>query len=422
MDALAFLRGPSGYIALHKPVIVVGRSTDCDISLDSKSISGHHAKILLDGPKNSAIIDLNSRNGTHINDTKVKNDSVPIYPGDTIRFGTDLPPFRLEFSIDKTLEPLSSLKPSNDLAYKHEAPSKSHPKTDSSKSVEREAQEANAWFSSTDIATEECRILNIAQQEYKAAVSAARSADKEDDDLSELTIPSQCAVLEHSYTQPTRSSELSTFLQKIDNRLTMLSPTCQAASGLVVDLLNEIRASHFPERSLLESILKHVDSLLNIVAKPEHILSESKLIHDKIDVSVGSLDTQSLSTHLPVSTSDNSAEMISSLQNTLYEKDKYEFQLLTRLMDYKTAVSLLKDDLFKYLQQHTSTPDNISSVLSTSFVELKLREHLLVEEIRRLRNNEADHIDMMDTIDLLNWRIYNLVSENATLKELLDKK
>lgn len=33
MEALAFLRGPAGYIALHKPIIVVGRSADCDISL-----------------------------------------------------------------------------------------------------------------------------------------------------------------------------------------------------------------------------------------------------------------------------------------------------------------------------------------------------------------------------------------------------
>lgn len=420
MEVLAFLRGPTGYIALHKPIIVVGRSGDCDISLDSKSISGHHAKILLEGPKNSAVIDLNSRNGTYINGTRVKNDSVPVYPGDTIRFGTDLPPFRLEFSIDKTLEPLHTSKPSEDLSCTRKHPLESHPEINLPESAENGEQGANTWFSREDITAEDCPILNIAQQEYKAAVNAARGADRGDDDLSELTIPSQCAVLEHSYTQSVRCSELSSFLQKVNDRLGTLLPTYQAASELIADLLTEVHDSHFSENNLLESILKRLALLLDRIAKPDHVFPESKLIHDNIDASGGSLSAQPSSTQLPVSIS-NSAEMIPSLQ-CAPEKDKYELQLLTRLMDYKTAVSLLKDDLFNYLQQQASTPNSIDRALSASFVELKLREHLLSGEVQRLRNSEEDHISMTETIDLLNQRIYSLISENTALKKMIDKK
>lgn len=422
MEALAFLRGPAGYIALHKSTIVVGRSADCDISLDTKSISGHHAKILLEGPTNSAVIDLNSRNGTYINDIKIKNDSVPVYPGDTIRFGTDLPPFRLEFSIDKTLEPLATSEPSESTLHVHRTTLESPSTIKASPNAEEGRQEPSTWFSRDDIAPEDCPILNIAQQEYKAAVNAARVTGKEDDDLSELTIPSHCAVLEHSYSQPARSSDLTIFLQKVDDKLKVLLPSSRAASDLVADLLAEIHTVQCPESGLLESILRRLDSLLKTTIEGEHTSPGDKQAINKADASNAYTSSSLPQNSPPAFVSDNHAETISSLQHALSERDKYELQLLNRLTDYKIAVSLLKDDLFTYLQQRASTPDSIDRALSASFVELKLREHLLSEELQKLQNREEGHLSSAETIDLLNQRICNLLSENATLRKMVDEK
>ncbi|EFO65612.1 Hypothetical protein GLP15_1713 [Giardia lamblia P15] len=422
MEALAFLRGPAGYIALHKPIIVVGRSADCDISLDSRSISGHHAKILLEGPKNSAVIDLNSRNGTYINDIKIKNDSVPVYPGDALRFGTDLPPFRLEFSVDKAIEPLSTPKASEDTPCAHQASLEHSPTLDALTNTEKVNQGANTWFSHEDLGTEDCPILNIAQQEYKAAISAARSVDCQDEDLSELTIPSQCAVLEHSHSQQVRPSELSAFLQKVDDRLGALPPTREAASKLVADLLAEVRTIHCPETRLLESIFKRLDSLLEVTIDIAHASFETQQVHNETKTPDGELDAPLPSILPSVPMSGNLTELISSLQRSLLERDKYELQLLARLTDYKTAVSLLQDDLFNYLKQQSSAPDSMDRTLSASFVELKLNEHLLSEEVRRLRATGEDHLSLTETIDLLNQRIYNLLSENAALENVLNGK
>lgn len=422
MEALAFLRGPAGYIALHKPIIVVGRSADCDISLDSKSISGHHAKILLEGPRNSAVIDLNSRNGTYINDIKIKNDSVPVYPGDTLRFGTDLPPFRLEFSVDKAIEPLPTPKASEDTPCAHRASLERSSALDTLMNIEKTNQGANTWFSHESLAAEDCPILNIAQQEYKAAVGAARSVDQQDEDLSELTIPSQCAVLEHSHSQQMRSSELSTFLQKVDDGLSVLLPTREAASKLVTDLLAETRTVHCPETGLLESIFKRLDSLLEAAIDTAHTSSKTQQTHTETETPSSELDAPLPPTLPSVPVSEDLTELVSSLQGSLLERDKYELQLLARLTNYKTAVSLLQDDLFNYLKQQSSSPDNIDRALSASFVELKLNEHLLSEEIRRLRATEEDHLSLTETIDLLNQRIYNLLSENAALKKALAEK
>ena len=78
--------------------------------------------------------------------------------------------------------------------------------------------------------------------------------------------------------------------------------------------------------------------------------------------------------------------------------------------------------MLTYLQQRASAPDSIDRALSASFVELKLREHLLSEELQKLQNREEDHLSSAETIDLLNQRICNLLSENATLRKMVDKK
>jgi pSer/pThr/pTyr-binding forkhead associated (FHA) protein len=64
---------PLEEILLHKFPITIGREKDNDVSIDNLAISRYHAKIFQDGSQ-YGIEDLNSGNGTFVNDKKVKKD------------------------------------------------------------------------------------------------------------------------------------------------------------------------------------------------------------------------------------------------------------------------------------------------------------------------------------------------------------
>ncbi|MDP4088184.1 MAG: FHA domain-containing protein [Bacillota bacterium] len=72
-------------IPIHR-LITMGRREDNTVVLSDPYASGHHAKIFI---KNTDyyLEDLNSTNGTLLNDERVE-DRVPIEPGDEIRIGS----------------------------------------------------------------------------------------------------------------------------------------------------------------------------------------------------------------------------------------------------------------------------------------------------------------------------------------------
>lgn len=69
--ALVVLVGPPGFVGrqwlLNKSDLTIGRSPDCDIYVDDKSLSRSHAKISLSG-FDVSILDMNSTNKTSVNE------------------------------------------------------------------------------------------------------------------------------------------------------------------------------------------------------------------------------------------------------------------------------------------------------------------------------------------------------------------
>jgi DNA-binding CsgD family transcriptional regulator len=67
---------------------VLGRSSDCDFIIDHRTVSRHHAEIVvLDGT--AAIRDLGSRNGTYVNGDRAC-DGQTVLPGDRVSIGNVL--------------------------------------------------------------------------------------------------------------------------------------------------------------------------------------------------------------------------------------------------------------------------------------------------------------------------------------------
>jgi len=70
---------------LDAPVVTIGRSRSNDISLEDSRVSRHHARIVRDA-RGFIIEDLNSRNGTRVDDRAVR-DSATLSDGSVVRIG-----------------------------------------------------------------------------------------------------------------------------------------------------------------------------------------------------------------------------------------------------------------------------------------------------------------------------------------------
>ena len=77
----------------------IGRTPDNDLQIDSRSVSRHHAVILV-GPVHSIIEDLNSTNGVYVNGRRITRNTLK--DGDTVVFGQVHYRFAVRKSGDKT--------------------------------------------------------------------------------------------------------------------------------------------------------------------------------------------------------------------------------------------------------------------------------------------------------------------------------
>jgi hypothetical protein len=70
---------------LDADVVTIGRSRSNDISLDDARVSRHHARVVRD-QRGYSVEDLNSRNGTRVDDRAVR-EAVPLVDGAVLRIG-----------------------------------------------------------------------------------------------------------------------------------------------------------------------------------------------------------------------------------------------------------------------------------------------------------------------------------------------
>lgn len=71
---------------LPRGATILGRSSDCHVTIEDPLVSRHHARIVLDGDR-AVVYDLNSRNGVKINGTPIK-EPTELKDGDRLRIGT----------------------------------------------------------------------------------------------------------------------------------------------------------------------------------------------------------------------------------------------------------------------------------------------------------------------------------------------
>ncbi len=71
---------------LPRGATILGRSSDCHVTIEDPLVSRHHARIVLEGDR-AVVYDLNSRNGVKVNGGPVK-DPIELKDGDRLRIGT----------------------------------------------------------------------------------------------------------------------------------------------------------------------------------------------------------------------------------------------------------------------------------------------------------------------------------------------
>lgn len=74
-------------------IIKIGRSLDNDCVIQNSNVSGHHAELILDDNEQQGTIrDLNSTNGTFVNNARVSQQRVSV--NDVIRLGSEITSLR----------------------------------------------------------------------------------------------------------------------------------------------------------------------------------------------------------------------------------------------------------------------------------------------------------------------------------------
>jgi serine/threonine-protein kinase len=73
--------------AISGDSVMVGRDRTCSIVLAHPAVSRRHARITVGGGKEPVLEDLQSANGTYVNNTRI--DRAVLKPGDIVRFGAD---------------------------------------------------------------------------------------------------------------------------------------------------------------------------------------------------------------------------------------------------------------------------------------------------------------------------------------------
>jgi diguanylate cyclase (GGDEF)-like protein len=87
--------------ALGLDNMVIGRQPECDICIADDSISRAHAEISKDHNKECSVTDLDSTNGTYLNDKRIKpKERVTLKDGDLLKVGNVILKFVAEGSID----------------------------------------------------------------------------------------------------------------------------------------------------------------------------------------------------------------------------------------------------------------------------------------------------------------------------------
>lgn len=98
----ASLVGPSGSISLTSSVLTIGRAADNQLVLSDSQASSHHVQVLPDA-QGYAIVDLDSTNGTFVNEQRLMSKVLrPLTPGDVIRIGSTRFSYEMAGSYDAT--------------------------------------------------------------------------------------------------------------------------------------------------------------------------------------------------------------------------------------------------------------------------------------------------------------------------------
>jgi two-component system cell cycle response regulator len=72
---------------LDRPEVVIGRGGDCDVQIDRDSVSRRHARVCREGDM-WKVEDLNSTNGTYVNDVPVQRS--PLRDSDLLKIGNSI--------------------------------------------------------------------------------------------------------------------------------------------------------------------------------------------------------------------------------------------------------------------------------------------------------------------------------------------
>lgn len=434
------LNGGNNYYKLTASTITVGRSSKCDFVIDSKSVSSVHARLLFNGPSDSVLIDLNSRNGTFVNDVHFRNKDTPITHGDIVRFGYDVASYRIEFPGCPTLAaftPAEYVGPQDhDMAEELKPSTSDEPRLQHSPQSQTECAEETLQRAGPT----ETVVHAVAHSQGPAQIpvqdpvqSMQRSAASESEAPMSAPPVASSSTVEAAGLPDALIMVLKAIIRDIDDAsdrigganaaMKTVQPIIDGLQGSLANHERSLPSSTSSEQTIRDLVHRYSGFMVLLArvyrgftaqeasAQTQAALSadlQKRLLSIRDDINAKKTGSSVLSMAAELNElrgTVNAVSLARPRERTCIRVQSPSADLLARIEDYKSAINLLKGDFSSIVQRLSTKPssgEQLASHLSDMLAQAKLREISLLRSLYALHKQLNDAVR---TVGILEQRL-----------------
>ena len=331
---------------MQKEPVVIGRHPDCDIHIDDGSVSRHHAQVTYEGGQ-YYVQDLNSRNGTFLNDASI-NKPTKLYEQSEVRICDVTFVFTVSDSVPGTLRP----RPTAELDQRKN-------QTSSSVFLDDFDGEASKVMSQFDVPSHYTRTHNHISAEQKlTALTKITHALSESVERDEVL----AKILDFLFELFTEADRGFVILKNDDGRLQPLGvktrrPGDEEMIRISRTIVNKVMESKRPIISSDAATDDRFDMSQSIVDFRIRSIMCAPLINSK-DESIGVIQLDTLKQSIAFKEEDLETLVTVAMQASLAIQKSDLFQDNQRATDLRTDLALAHELQQRFLPERPPATDN----------------------------------------------------------------
>ncbi|MEM1295694.1 MAG: FHA domain-containing protein [Verrucomicrobiota bacterium] len=315
---------------LNKDVMTVGRATDNDVIINDQCVSGHHCELRKFGEKAFELVDLDSYNGTAVNEIRI--DRATVKPNDRITIGlvgavvvpsgknveesakADVEEFRKEqrefAMLSKQLDDRQKQILNREASLKKEEERMKEKRSDLAAEIKRSAKDREG-FEGKQRAREEAMA-----EESERFESRKKRVSEESDELDQKIIEQAETLAKLREDHELASQEFEAKTAELEKLQIDVTEASDALEGLVV----EVTAKEANKTELEETIEELNRQIPDLAASSEQLQGQLEALTTELETAQGSLEHVEARAAEAQAICDNAATVESELDRKLNKK------------------------------------------------------------------------------------------------------